>query len=162
MEERLKIYKKELDDLLERNILTKDEYNEFFKSMNIIENGEMIGVIPNGRAYQKYQFDGDLLGDDLLDFVIKNVIPPYGAETIDNTFRTYGMMLFGIGDTWKWFRKGEMSEHAIKSGHKPIEDDTESELWKMIAISSRYLEVFYQRIEQRNNSIVSFENYKEK
>lgn len=140
------MYKYELDNLLKRNVLTQEEYNEFFKSMSVDEKGQMIGVVPNGKCSEKYHFDGDLLGDNLLDFVINNVTPPYGSESFDDTFKTYGMMVCGIADYWHWFRKDNITDQAIKHGHKPIEEATEVELWKMIAIASRYWQVFYERI----------------
>ena len=139
------MYKQELDELLERGVLSQDEYSEFFKTMYANEEGQMIGTKPNGTCSNKYDFDGNLIDGSLLEFVLKEITPPLESEYIDDVFKKYGITVCGIYDGWHWFRKDNISKQAIGLGYKPIEEATETELWKIIAISSRYWEVFYKR-----------------
>ena len=137
--------KKEIDDLHKRNVLTKEEYDSFFRTMRIGESGELYGFLPGGTAQRKYDFDGNLLDGDLLDYVLTNVCPPLGAENIHPVFRKYGYTFSGIGDGWYWFREEEFLNEKNVEGVLPIEKASEEELWKIIAISNTYWMVFYKR-----------------
>lgn len=138
--------KEKLDRLFKEGILSKEEYNSFFKTMHENEKGELIGVVPNGNASHKYNLNGDLLHGNLLEFLKTRVTPPMEAETMDETFKKYGMIVCGIGDYWHWFTKDNITEYALNNGHRPVEEATELELWKMIAICERYWEVFYSEL----------------
>ena len=135
--------KDKLDKLLKQGVLTKEEYDSFFKTMRENEKGELIGILPNSNALHKYNLNGDLLHGNLLEFLKIRVTPPMEAENMDETFKKYGMMVCGIYDYWYWFTKDNITEEAYKNGRRPIEEATELELGKMIAISERYWEVFY-------------------
>lgn len=135
--------KAKLDRLLKEGVLSKEEYDSFFKTMKENEKGVMIGIMPNGNASYKCNLDGDLLHGDLLEFLTTKVTPPYEAEYMDETFKKCGMMVCGIGDFWHWFTKDNITEYALNNGCRPVEEVTELELWKMIAICERYWHVFY-------------------
>ena len=136
--------KKRLDNLLKTGVLQKDEYDLFFKTMRENERGELIGVVPPGNVGYKYHFNGDLLQGDPLNFLIKYCAPPLGAESMDPIFYKYGTTISGICDGWYWFTKDNITERAENNGHRPIEEATEIEIWKMIAICCRYWESFYE------------------
>lgn len=144
--------KKKLDELLKNGVLTKDEYDSFFKTMGENEKGEMIGIMPHGNAAHKYHLEGDLLHGDLLEFLKTKVTPPYEAEDMDETFKKYGTMICGICDYWHWFTKDNITEYALNNGRRPIEEATELEIWKMIAICERYWRVFYDNCYHDKNT----------
>ena len=133
----------ELDELLNRGVLNNEEYEEFFKCMHVNDEGEMIGTLPCDEIYYKYELNGDI--SNLLDFVIKEVCPPEGMESFNKTFYTYGYGTYGVSDKWIWFKSDTITDYAKEHGHKPIEEASELELWKMVALSSRYWHVSYQR-----------------
>lgn len=81
---------------------------------------------------------------DLIEFLKTNVMPPLVAESIDEVFRKYGMVTTGVADGWYWFTKDNITEVAIKHGHRPIEEASETEIWKMIALCERYWRIFYE------------------
>lgn len=137
--------KSKLDRLYKEDILTENEYLSFFKTMHVNEKDEMMGMIPDSNASYKYYFDGDLLGGNLVDFLKTRVTPPLGAENMDDVFAKYGMTVCGICDYWYWFTKDNITEYALNNGRKPIEEASELELWKMIAICERYWEIFYSQ-----------------
>lgn len=138
----------ELDELLKQGILTEEEYNEFFESMRVDEKGEMTGILPPlyRSCIRKYDFEGNLLDGELLDFVVNDLVVPLGAEDLDKTFKKYGFTYCGICDGWRWFKENTITEKQIQNGFRPIEDASESELWKMIAICSRYWWISYKRL----------------
>lgn len=142
------MYKNKLDDLLKRQVLTQDEYDKFFESMSENEDGKMIGVVPSDKCVRKYEFDGNLFEDSLSSFILKEVIPPLGAEDYDDVFKVYGYSYFGICDGYHWFTESEISEEQRECGYKPIEEASETELWKIIAICSRYWESQYKEWEE--------------
>ena len=107
--------KSNLDFLLSHKDLTKEQYEEFLKCMTV---------------------DGDI--SNLLNFVINEIDPPRWIEYVDETFETYGYMYYGDYTRWVWFRSDTISDEIRKYGNKPIEEASELELWKMIAISSRH------------------------
>lgn len=142
------MYKKKLDNLLKRQVLTRDEYDKFFESMDENEDGQMTGRVPSDKCVRKYEFDGDLFEDSLSNFVLKEVVPPLGAENYDDAFKVYGYSYFGISDGYHWFTESEISKEQRERGYKPIEEASETELWKIIAICSRYWESFYKELEE--------------
>lgn len=140
------MYIKDLQQCLNKGIISQREYDEIFKKMSISPDGnQLIGGIPKTKGVIKYYLEGDMSDDSLLEFLTTRITVPYGAEDIDPLFRTYGVMVCGICDYWSWFTKDNITPHAISCGHKPIEYASDKELWKMIAICSRYHEVFYER-----------------
>lgn len=138
--------KKYLDKLLENKIFTQQEYDDIMQKMHLNKNGELIGVVPKEYYVTKYNLNGDMLRGNLTDFVKKHIIPPYEAADLAPEFNKYGMMVCGICDYWHWFTKDNITKYAIRNGHSPIEEATEFELWKMIATTSRYWQVMYQRL----------------
>lgn len=139
------MYKFELDEMLQKNVISQEEYDNFLEKMHETENGELCGGYPlNDGVMLKYDFDGDLFGEPLCEFVKKRVTPPLGAEYIDPVFKKYGYTYAGICDGWMWFTEeniGNCREH----GYLPIEEAPEADLWKMMAISSRLWECKYKR-----------------
>lgn len=138
------MYKDKMDNLLERGVLTQDEYYKFFECMEENNEGKMIGVVPSEKFHYKYDFDGDLLDGSLVDFILNEITVPLGAEEIDSIFKIYGYSYYGICDGYKWFTKSEITKTQIDQGYKPIENASELELWKIIGICSRYWEVQYK------------------
>ena len=133
-----------LNRLLDEGVLTQEEYDSFFDTMHVNENGQLVGIVQTKNpATHKYNLEGDLLNGDLVEFVKTKITPPYEAEDMDEVFKTYGVMVTGIADYWHWFTRDNITEYALSHGHKPIEEASELELWKMIAICERYWEVFY-------------------
>lgn len=140
------MYIKDLQQCLNKGMISQKEYDEIFKKMSISPDGnQLIGGIPKTKGVIKYYLEGDMSDNSLLEFLTTRITVPYGAEDIDPLFRTYGVMVCGICDYWSWFTKDNITPHAISCGHKPIEYASDKELWKMIAICSRYYEVFYER-----------------
>ncbi len=138
------MYKDKLDNLLERGVLSRDEYDKFFESMYEDNNGQMLGVVPSEKFRYKYNFDGNLLDGSLVDFILNEITVPLEAEEIDPIFKIYGYSYYGICDGYKWFTKAEITKMQMDQGYKPIENASELELWKIIGICSRYWEVQYK------------------
>ena len=138
---------KEIDfmSLIKKGIITEEEYRKFISDKNV-NNGEITGGYRNTESIvRKYKFNGNLLDGSLVDFIRYNIVPPLGAESYDKVFKIYGYSYYGICDGYEWFTKDNITDTAIKNGYKPLEEATELELWKIIAICSRYWKVFYER-----------------
>lgn len=89
-------------------------------------NGKFTGSSDSKIDY-KYYVGGDIFNDKLCDFVVKHCTPLLGMESIDNTFKTYGMTYCGICDGWHWFTKENITLYATSKGCKPIEEATNEE-----------------------------------
>lgn len=139
------ILKRELDDLLERKVLSSAEYAEFFQTMTVAEDGRLVGLCPKSHAQHKHDIDGDLWDQSLRNFLMKEITFPIGIEDFDDVFSTYGIMVYMDQEYWVWWTRDNIPDEAIEQGCKPIEDATEEELWKMIAIASRYWHLIYKR-----------------
>ncbi len=139
------MYRFELDEMLKENVITQDEYDNFLSKLYETENGELCGGYPlNDGVMLKYDFDGDLFGEPLCEFVKKRVKPPIGAEYIDRVFAKYGYTCSGEAECWVWFTKENIGA-CREQGYLPIEEAPETDLWKMMAISSRLWECRYKR-----------------
>lgn len=140
------MYKQELDDLLKKGVFTQDEYNEFFKTLSVVdEKGRMTGLMPhNQNILNKYYFNGDLIGGSLIEFIVSQITPPLGCSGIDEVFAIYGYEYYGIADGYCWITENTITDAMRQHGLKPLEEASEVELWKIIAISSRYWECFYK------------------
>ena len=138
------MYKEKIDALYKAGVFTKDDYDCVMSNMSVTEEGELIGTYPAEKTKYKYDFDGDMLNMNPREFLINYVSPPLGAEYMDKTFWTYGTTYCGICDGWSWYRTDTLTDIGKSKGHKPIEEATNEECWKMIAIASRYWEVFYK------------------
>lgn len=136
--------KKYFDELLKAGVLTQEEYNDVFTKMRLSEDGTLFGVVPQTNYIIKYKLEGDMLNGDLRDFVKRHIVPPYEFVNVE-PFSKYGILYTGIGDRWDWFTKGNISQRGYAVGYRPIEEATEEELWKMIAMASRFWEVSYRR-----------------
>ena len=70
---------------------------------------------------------------DLRQIVLDYCIPMLGAEKyFPDLFGKYGYTFSGIGDGWQW-------------NFVAMQEASEADLWKMLAIASTYLYLFYQR-----------------
>lgn len=129
--------KKELIKCLKNQILTKKEYDSFFEGMSENENGELVGVMPNGSAYTKYSWFWTLTDEvirdrvKLIEWIKYCLVPPLGVENQYSVFKKYGLTTGGICDGFRW-------KESINDA--PIED-----LFEMIMITERYWAVQYQR-----------------
>ena len=93
----------------------------------------------------------EILSQPLVDYIVKSIVPPLGAEYDDPIFNTYGMSISGICDAWHWFTKDNITETAIRHGHKPIEEASELELWQIIALCEWYWEKQYRQWYKKAN-----------
>jgi hypothetical protein len=137
------MYKDKFDKLVDKNIISQSEKEKIYSQMKPNSEGRFTGL-SDGKINYKYYVGGDIFNDKLCDFVVKHCVPQLGMEYIDDTFKTYGMTYTGICDGWEWFRKDKIPQYAIDKGHKPIEEATNEELWKMLAMSSMYWEGNYE------------------
>ena len=148
--------KKYLDELLKRKIITQEEYDDVFAKMRLLKNGDLIGIVPRKNYITKYNLEGDMLNGDLHDFVKRHIIPPYEFVDVE-PFSKYGILYTGIADRWNWFTKDNISQRGYAVGYRPIEEATKEELWKMIAMASRFWEVSYRRWyyeeQERNRNV---------
>lgn len=147
------ILKRELDELLERGVLSNEEYDEFFERMKVASNGQVIGICPTTHALHKYELNGDLWDESLRDFLMKEVKFPIGIEKFDDVFSIYGKMVYMDQEYWVWWTRENIPDEAIEDGCRPIEDATEEEIWKMIAIASRYWEMLYKRLWMNRKAV---------
>lgn len=89
----------------------------------------MFGYIPDLIGFNPYECSP-------LDILIK-MIPWHNAEyDMPDLFGVYGYTTCGIVEVWRWLHKDSISNKARKDGCKPIEEASELELWKMIALMS--------------------------
>ena len=89
----------------------------------------MFGYIPDLIGFNPYECSP-------LDILIK-MIPWHNAEyDMPDLFGVYGYTTCGIVEVWRWLHKDSISDKARKDGCKPIEEASELELWKMIALMS--------------------------
>ena len=131
--------KKEVDRLYNVGVYSEEEYNSIMKFMHVNEKGELIGVIPNGIMSTLYSLKFDLKKQSLVD-IVKDSSPWLGADyDFPELFGKYGYTITGICDGWNWFTQDKITDHARNNGYKPIEEATELELWKMLALSNTYL-----------------------
>lgn len=114
--------------------------------------GQLIGIVPN-KARLIYNLKFNPENYNLIELVI-NSTPWLGADhDYPELFGKYGYTFTGIGDGFRWFRKDPntkltykqiaLNDTAIAHGYKAIDDATELELWKMLALSERYFGRFY-------------------
>ena len=137
------MYKDKFDKLVEKGIISQSEKEKVYSQMKPNSEGQFTGL-SDGKINYKYYIGGDIFNDNLCDFVVKHCVPQLGMEYIDETFKTYGMTYSGICDGWEWFRKDKITQYAIDKGHKPIEDASNEELWKLLAMSAMYWEENYK------------------
>lgn len=137
------MYKDKFDELVKKGIISDTENSKIYAQMRPNSDGQFIGVSDAAIDY-KYYTEEDIFNETLCDYVISHCVPQLGMEYIDDTFKTYGITYSGICDGWSWFREANITQHAIEKGHKPIEQATNEELWKMLAMSSMYWEGQYK------------------
>ena len=131
------MFKAEVDRLHKVGVYSDDEYNSIMKSMDVNEKGELIGVVPNG-IWTLYSLKFDLKKQSLVD-IVKDSTPWLGADSdFPELFGKYGYTISGIYDGWDWFTQDSITDYAMNHGHKPIEEATELELWKMLALTNTY------------------------
>jgi hypothetical protein len=153
------MYKDQFDKLVEKGIISESESSEVYTQMHPNSDGQLVGMSDNKIDY-KYYIQGDIFNENLCNFVIHHCTPLLGMENIDNTFKKYGMTYSGISDGWSWFTKDNITQYAIDRGYEPIENATDEELWKMLAMSSMYwegkYEEWYNRAEKKSNILDYF------
>lgn len=153
------MYKNKFDKMVENGIISQDEKEKTYNQMLPNADGQFTGILDMKINY-KYYINGDIFNENLCDFVINHCVPPLGMEAIDDTFKKYGMTYCGICDGWYWFKKDNITQYAIETGHKPIEEATNEELWKMLAMSSMYWEgnykEWYEKSEKKSSILDKF------
>lgn len=70
--------------------------------------------------------------DELIDFVRKEAVVPYGHDDTHFSWTDWGYMHCGIGDYWVW------NEERLNSA-------TDTELWELIAICSIHWKNRYEK-----------------
>lgn len=103
--------------------------NDFEKvELSRKEGGIAIGAVDG------FASETGIKGTETMQEVLKMFcVPPLGAEQICEEYKKYGYTLCNIGDSWVW-------------DDKALENVTETECWKMLALSALYWEKFYARL----------------
>ena len=138
------------EKLVSNGVITTEEKNKVYSQMKPNSDGQFIGLSDSKIDY-KYYVSGNIFDDDLCDFVKNHCVPQLGSEYLFPIFNTYGMTFSGICDGWSWFTKDNITQYALKKGHKPIEEATKEELWEMLALSSMYWKGKYEEWNDRNS-----------
>lgn len=150
------MYKDKFDELVELGVISELEKEKTYKQMSPNKKGQLTGQVDSMIDF-KYYVGGDIFNDNLCDFVKKYCSPHQGMEFIDDTFKTYGYTGAGYFDGWWWREKDSITQWAIEQGHKPIEEATNEELWKMLAMTSMYWEgsykEWYKKAEEKNKRV---------
>lgn len=63
--------KRYFNELLCMGVITKEEYSNVLTKMQVTEDGNLIGVVPEENYINKYNLEGDMLEGDLHEFVKK-------------------------------------------------------------------------------------------
>lgn len=141
------MYVKEVERLHKVGIYTDEMYNKIMDSMKDCGTGQLVGVIP-GKADLIYNLKFNPDDFNLVELVV-NSTPWLGADhDYPELFGKYGYTFSGIGDGFRWYRKDPNSAFTCKQvalnntamahGYKAIDDATELELWKMLALLETY------------------------
>lgn len=141
------MYIEEVERLHKTGIYTDEIYTKITDSMRDCGTGQLIGIVPDkaGLIYN-LKFNPDDF--NLVELVV-NSTPWLGADNdYPDLFGKYGYTFCGIGDGFRWFRKDPnikltynqiaLNDKAVANSYKAIDDATELELWKMLALSERY------------------------
>ena len=141
------MYIKEVEKLHKDGIYTDEMYSKIMNSMDDCGTGQLTGVVPhNADLIYNLKFNPDDF--NLVELVVHST-PWLGADyDYPELFGKYGYTFTGIGDGFRWLRKDPNTEFTFKQealndtaathGYKAIDDATELELWKMLALSERY------------------------
>lgn len=131
--------RKKVERLHKAGIYSDKMYNEIISSTFSDSNNpdKLIGFLPN-MAYTIYNLEFDPSSYSLVGLVEKTV-PWLGADDdFPELFGKYGYTYCGISDGFNWFKKDTITKCALEHGHKPLEEASELEMWKMIALSYMY------------------------
>ena len=77
--------------------------------------------------------------EELLDFIHKNIVGPYGDGNKNFNWNEWGYVSSGIGDCWVW------KEDKLNSS-------TEAELWELIARCSMHWENKYRNWDENKGN----------
>lgn len=141
------MYKKEIDRLHKNGVYSDEMYEAIMSSMKESDDGQMIGFVP-GKASLIYNLKFNPDNYNLVDLVVHST-PWLGADNdYPELFGKYGYTFCGIGDGFRWYRVDPNTEFtyyqqaihdkALEIGKLPIDYATETELWKMLALSNTY------------------------
>ena len=136
------MYKKDLDDCLENGAITKEEYDGIMEHLKEDECGQLTGGMAVDEKYWKFNLNGDFFSVPLWQNVYERVAPPLGVEHHFPVFAKYGYTMCGICDGFKWDREA-------------LRNADEKDLWQMMAIAERFWRVFYERINDRLQPLLS-------
>lgn len=135
-----------LKKLKEKGIFSKDEEVQVNRIINEASLGEKNIGVPDIIRYKYYLgFDAtDFSKEDILNELILHCSPPEGIENFNALFRKYGHTSYGLKTEWIWYREDTLTLSMSKKGLCPIENATEEECWKMLALSGFYWQRFYE------------------
>ena len=140
--------RQEVEELYKKGVFTENERDNFLAMFSENDKGELIGGYSvNNNLITKYEYEGDIKCKDepLWKYVYKHINPPLGAEQRFAIFDKYGFTITGIYDDYKWYTSDTISAASRSKGCVPIDEAPEYDLWKIIALTSRYWEVQYKR-----------------
>lgn len=131
------VLKKEVDRLYKTGVYSEEEYESILGRMSENNNGELLGGVPDGCSL-KYSLKFDLKTKPLVD-IVADCSPWLGADhDFPELFGKYGYTYCGICDGFEFFRTGTINDIAKEHGYKPLDEATDVELWKMLALSNTY------------------------
>ena len=126
------MYKKDLDDCLKNEAITKEEYDGIMEHLKEDKDGQLTGVMAADEKAWKFNLDGDFFNVPLWQNVYERVVPPLGVEHHFPVFAKYGYTMCGICDGFQWDREA-------------LRNADEKDLWQMMAIAERYWAVDFKR-----------------
>lgn len=133
---------KDLNDKVNKGVFSKQEKEEILKCLHPTESGDLVGCYPSNNLVphfeQRWAMNYDIKTGNLVEYINKYVSPWLGAESYDEVFKTYGYTYCGIADGYKWFTNENINDTTRSNGHKPLEEATELELWKIIGMCMAY------------------------
>ena len=135
-----------LQELLDKGIFNEEEAIHVKRVINELPLGEKNIGIPDFVRFKYYMgFDTNAFNSkEFIDEFLRHCSPPPGIENFNALFRKYGHTVYGLEVKWDWYREDTLTLSLSKKGLSPIEEATEEECWKMLAISAFYWQRLYE------------------
>ena len=135
-----------LQELLDKGVFTEEEAIHAKRVIKELPLGEKNIGIPDFVRFKYYMgFNAtDTVGEEFKGEFLRSCSPPPGIENYNALFRKYGHTVYGLTTDWEWYREDTLTLSMNKKGMAPIEEATEEDCWKMLAISAFYWQRFYE------------------
>ena len=132
--------------LLDKGVFNEEEQIHVKRIINELPLGEKNIGVPDVIRFKYYLgFNVEYAPkEELLKELIERCKPPEGIENYNVLFHKYGHTVYGFTTKWEWYREENLTLALSKKGYAPIENATEEECWKMLAISAFYWQRFYE------------------